>query len=160
MVASFLALLLLTTLYQAFGEVARLWRAPRARPPFEEILLEEALFRWQFEHLRAKPKILEEGRFLALPLKTPLGPLWAIYDLEKGRYAEVRGFSLPNLSALRTENIVWMKGGLASLKLYWVKEEEKEELPLDHWPSKKPLLIMARFISGGKATLLFFEGKG
>ncbi len=140
-------------LYQAFGEVALFWRPPKARPPLEDILLEESLFRWQFRHLREQPKLLE-GRFLALPLNTLLGPLWAIYDLEKNRYTEVKGKFLPKKELLEGEEFSWVPKGLLSLELFKLVGGEEERLPLDKWPAQRPLLLKARFTSGQEVVLL------
>lgn len=150
LVASFLAVLLLTVLYQAFGEVARFFRPPARGPALEEILLEEALLRWQFRHLRERPKLLSQGRYLILPLDTPLGPLFAVYDLERKRYAEVVGTNLE----LEREDIPWLPAGLSSVKLYLLRNGEREELPLERFPPGGPVLLEAETVSGRKITLL------
>ena len=151
LVASFLAVLLLALLYQAFGEVARFFRPPVQRPALEDILLEEALLRWQFRHLRERPKLLSQGRFLILPLDTPLGPLFAVYDLERRRYAEVMGTSLPDLEG---EEISWLPAGLSSVKLYLLKDGEREELSLERFPARGLILLEAETVSGHKISLL------
>ena len=150
LVASFLALLLLTIIYQSFGQMASYYRL-RLGIKQEKRALEAALFRWQWRHLRGKPLVLENGRYLALPTESQLGPLWAIYDLQKLRYGEVKG---GYLSKKDLEKIPWFKGGIESLEVYILGETSKLVTPLEKWPSKGPLLIRARLSSGRKIRVM------
>ena len=144
LVATFLATLLLVMIYQAFGQVARHFRLVQE----EMRSLEGGFFRAQLLALKASPFWWEDR--LYLPLETPLGPAFAVYDLREGLYAET-------LSPKEELTYVFPEKGLKELKVYALRAEGPEEIDLEKpWPKETLFLVEVEFWDGLKEKMTFW----
>jgi len=148
LVASFLSLLLLLLLYQAFGQTAQYFRKKDLQPL---IFWEPTLFREQLLFLRDAP-LFFKGRYLLLPLRESLGYWWIVYDLKEGLYAEIPGINPPQ----ELENLSWFReAGLKELKILLPEAGELQPWNLAQGlPKKKPFLMEVSFLSGNKLSIL------